>query len=173
LIAATAVFVGIMSAPLANAQTTTPTEKNQSIRCSIAQARLNTRITRVDAVKQTHTEKYTTLQTRFDALVTAAEETEYDTTALKAAQTAVTDKITSFTDAAGAYTAALLATKNLSCGESNSAFATSLLASREALIEARSASSDVRQTFREQALPALKDYATWLKDNTNIQDEAQ
>jgi hypothetical protein len=173
LIAAATIFAGIMAAPLASAQTTTPTERNQLIRCSIAQARLNTRITRVDAIKQTHTEKYATLQTRFDALVAAAEETEYDTTALLAAQAAVADKIIVFTDAAGAYTTALLATKNLSCGESDGAFATSVLASREALIEARLASLDVRKTFREQAIPALKDYATWLKDNTNTQDEAQ
>jgi hypothetical protein len=172
LIAAATVFAGIMAAPLVSAQTT-PTERSQSVRCSIAQARLNTRITRVDAVKQTHTETYTALQTRFDAVVTAAGETEYDTVELEAAQAAITAKITTFTTAASAYTTALLATKNLSCGESDGAFATSVLASREALMEVRLASLDVRQTFREQAIPALKDYAAWLKDDTNTQDEAR
>lgn len=173
LIIATMVFAGIMGAPMASAQTTTPTQRNQSIRCSIAQARLNTRITRVDGVKQTHTERYNTLKMRFDAVITSAEESEYDTTALKTAQAAVADKITVFTTAAVAYNTALLATKNLSCGESDGAFATSLLASREALVDVRSASIDVRQTFREQAIPALKDYATWLKDKSNTQGEAQ
>lgn len=174
LIAATVVLAGIMAAPLATAQTTeTPTSRSQSIRCSIAQARLNTRITRVDTVKQSLSEKYSALQTRFQSLLATAQETDYDTAALEAAQTAVADKITVFTTAATAYTTALLATKNLSCGESDGAFATSLLTSRESLIEVRLAALDVRQTFREQVIPALKDYATWLKDNFNSQDGVQ
>jgi hypothetical protein len=172
LIVATAVFAGILAAPLVSAQTT-PTTRSQSIRCSIAQARLNTRITRVDTVKQLQSEKYATLQTRIDTLVTNAQATEYDTAALEAAQTTITDKITAYTAAATSYTTVLLATKNLSCGESDGAFATSVLASREALIKTRQAAQEVRQAFREEAIPALKDYATWLKDNSNTQDEAQ
>jgi hypothetical protein len=173
LIVATAVFAGIMASPLVSAQAPTLTTRSQSIRCNIAQARLNTRITRVDTVKQLQSEKYATLQTRISTLVTNAQTTEYDTAALQAAQTAVAGKITAFTAAANEYTTALLATKNLSCGESDGAFATSVLASREALINTRLAALEVRKAFREEMIPALKDYATWLKDNDNTQDEAQ
>jgi hypothetical protein len=173
LIAATAVFAGIMAAPLVGAQTPTLTARSQSIRCNIAQARLNTRITRVDTFKQLQSEKYATLQERIDALVTKAQATEYDTAALEAAQTTIEKKVTAYTAAAAAYTTALLATKNLSCGESDGAFATSVLASREALIKTRQAAQEVRKAFREEAIPALKDYAAWIKDNSNIQGEAQ
>jgi hypothetical protein len=173
LIAATAVFAGIMAAPLASAQTPSLTTRSQSVRCNIAQARLNTRITRVDTVKQLQSKKYTALQTRIDTLVTEAQATEYDTAAHKAAQSAITDKINAYTTAAAAFTTALLATKNLSCGESDGAFATSVLASREALIKTRQAAQEVRKAFREEAIPALKDYAAWLKDNSNTPGEAQ
>jgi len=163
----------IVSAPLTSAQTpttepaeTTTTESDQSTRCNIAQARLNTRITQVDKAKVTQAATYTTLQGKLAKLVASAETSGYDTAELLAAQTAVKAKVEVYTQKATAYANILMSTKNLSCGESSGAFASSLVNARAALTETRTAALDARTTFKEKAIPALKAYATWLQTQT-------
>ena len=170
----TAIFVTlalIVTAPFTSAQTPTTeptetTENDQSTRCNIAQARLNTRITQVDKAKVTQIATYTTLQGKLAKLLTSAEANSYDTTELLAAQTAVKAKVEVYTQKATGYANLLMSTKNLSCGESSGAFASSLVNARAALTETRTAALDARTTFKEKAIPALKAYATWLKTQT-------
>lgn len=152
--------------PTSYAQSITPTEAQ----CMTAQGRLTTQIAKVEATKTTQTKAYTAIQTKFSEYVTSAEQNTYDTTAMATAQTALTTKITTYTDAAASYATALLTAKDTKCGTTNTDFVNAVTTARTALTATRTATNDVRTTIREEVIPSLKDYATWLKDNAGSEE---
>jgi hypothetical protein len=158
-------MVGILLAPTLQAQTT-PT----SAQCAIAQARLTTRITKVDTVHAAQTNVYTNLQTRLETIITSATEAGYDEdgiAALTLAQTTVNTKIEAYTTAADAYTAALEAAKGKDCSTTVAEFRTAVIEARAARASLLTAATDVRASFRSDVIPALKDYAAWLKEQSD------
>ncbi len=153
--------------------TTTSTTPSQTVRCTIAQVRLNTRIVQVDKVKIAQTKTYTDIQTTLDTYITTAEAASYNTKDLVAARDAMKTALEAYTTKATAYSTALMATKNLSCGESTPAFTASLVTTRAALTDARISSLAVRTVIKEKAIPALTAYATWLKTNAATAQETK
>ncbi len=138
------------------------TAASESARCKIATTRLDLRITNVEKVKTTQSAVYVQTKTRLDTLLTSATESGYDIAALTAARDSVKTKIDAYTEKATTYTAALTTAKSLTCGESDGAFTTALTGARAALLATRTAALEVRTTFKQQAVPALNDYAAWL-----------
>lgn len=171
LISISLVLIAIIVGGVLGVQTVSAQSNNQTERCSTAQGRLNTRITRVNTIKDSHTTAYNNLNAKVTRILTSAETNHYDTTALTAAANAVEEKIAAFGEKATAYTDALMATKNLSCGTNDDEFNTSLTAARAALAAVRAASVDVRTTFTTEVIPALQDYATWLKEQLATEEE--
>lgn len=170
LVASFVVLAGIFYSTDVSAQTTT-TEPTQTVRCTIAQARLNTRITKVDKVKTAQTKVYNDLLARVDLTITSAEAVSYDVSDLTAARNTASEAIQAFTTKSSEYTTSLMETKNLSCGESNGEFVSSLASSRKDLIETRQANLATKMVFREDVVPALQAYALWLKENTTTQED--
>ncbi len=161
VLAAVVAITGLSFGPTANAVSTVT-----AARCTVAEARLDTRTTKVTTATTTQTAAYNKVKAKVDDLITTAKTAGYDTTAMTAASTAVQAKITTYAAAATTYSADLLATKNLSCGDSDGAFTTSLTTARTDLIALRAAALDVRTTVKNTAIPALNGYVTWLKTQT-------
>ena len=159
LLAIAVIIGGVLAARTVNAQTS-----DQATRCNVTQNRLNTRITQVNAVKESHTTAYNDLNAKVEVIVTSAEASGFDTTELTTAYNSVEEKISAYQSAATAYADALMATKNLSCGTSDTEFTTSLTTARAALATVRTASADVRAAFTSETVPALQDYAVWLTE---------
>jgi hypothetical protein len=155
-------FTLVSTAPTTLAQTSGG--QITAARCSVAAAKLDARITRVAAAKETQVKLYEGLKGKVDSLLERATAKGYDTTALTAASQAVKAKIEVYVEKATAYDTALKAAKELTCGESDGAFAQALSDARSALLATRSAAIDVRTTFRTDALPALQAYAEWLRE---------
>ncbi|MFY9227742.1 MAG: hypothetical protein WAO28_00215 [Candidatus Microsaccharimonas sp.] len=139
------------------------TAASESARCKIATTRLDLRISNVEKVKTTQSAIYTQTKTKVDTFVASATDAGYDVTALTAARDSVKTKIDTYIEKATAYSAALTTAKSLTCGESDGAFTTALASARTALLATRTAALDVRTTFKQQVVPALNDYSTWLK----------
>jgi hypothetical protein len=154
-------MLGIVLAPSLHAQTTPTTEQ-----CTLAKTRLDTRITKVDTVRDAQSKVYTGLQTKLEAIITSATEAGYDKdglAALSSAQDSVTTKITAYTEASAAYKTALAAAKDTTCSTTNLEFRTAVIAARASLASLHAAAKDVRVAFRTEAIPALKAYAAWLR----------
>lgn len=173
IISSTFVFALVLSAIFSggfvSAQTTTDTtsgEKSTARRCTVAHPRLQERVTRITTLKTKQQTTYTTVSDRVQKIVTSASDNGYDTAALLSANSNLVTKIRTYTEKVEAYNTALKATATAACATTpgDGEYATSLLAARTALIEARTASADVRSTFKNEVVPALKDYAAWLKD---------
>ncbi|MFZ3009837.1 MAG: hypothetical protein WA030_02350 [Candidatus Microsaccharimonas sp.] len=139
------------------------TAVGESARCKLAPTRLDLRITAVEKVKTTQSTVYAETKSKVDTFVTSATDAGYDVTALTAARDSVKSKIDTYIEKATAYSAALTTAKGLTCGESDGAFTTALTSARTALLATRTAALDVRTTFKQQVVPALNDYAAWLK----------
>ena len=163
-------FVGIgvialvaVAAPFASAESTETTMTSQAPRCTVAKARLTARTTSFETANTARIRAYTQLQTDYDAVIERAANTTYDTAALKAAQTAIDEKLDAYTTAAAEYVRTLATAKDTACADTDTPFTTALSAARTALSEVRTANLATRTTFREQAIPALKDYAEWVR----------
>lgn len=165
LVVLAVVIGGVLATQTVSAQTA-----NQSVRCSVAQNRLNTRITQVNTVKENHLTAFNNLSTKVETIITSAEAAGYDVTDLTTAFNRVDEKIAAFDEKATAYADALMATKNLSCGTSDSEFQTSLVAARAALTAARTASLDVRTVFTAEVITTLQDYSVWLKEQLEAEE---
>lgn len=139
------------------------TAASESARCKIATTRLDLRIAAVDKAKTNQSTVYNQAKSKLDTFVTSATNAGYDVTALTTARDSVKTKIDTYIEKATAYSAALTTAKSLTCGESDGAFATALTNARAALTATRTAALDVRTTFKQQVVPALNDYAAWLK----------
>ncbi len=145
----------------------------QSARCTMAKDRLEQRVTRVETAITSRTEQYTALRSRVETLLTSATSAGYDVTALTAARDAVQADIATFTEKATAYTAALTAANGLACGDNDGAFVEGMVMARTALRELRAAMSDVATSLRSEAIPAIKDYAAWLRGQATDNTEGQ
>jgi hypothetical protein len=158
VLAAVIGITGLSFGPTANAVSTVT-----AARCTVANARLDTRITKVSTATAAHTAAYTKVQTTLDGLITSAKAAGYDTTPMDAASAALQAKITTYTTAAAAYSSDLTATKGLSCGDSDGTFTTSLTTARTDLAAVRTAAVDVRTNVKDTVIPALNGYIAWLK----------
>lgn len=139
------------------------TVASESARCKIATSRLDLRITNVEKVKTTQSALYNETKSKVDTFVTSATDAGYDVAKLTTARDSVKTKIDTYIEKATAYSAALTTAKSLTCGESDGAFTTAVASARTALVATRTAAIDVRTTFKQQVVPALNDYAAWLK----------
>ena len=157
-----------------NAQTPTDPStpsSTQTKRCTIAQGRLNTRISTLDATKTKQSQTYNELLTKFETRIDSAQKNGYDVTEMTKARDEAKAKIEAYTQKATTLNTSVMATKNLSCGESDSAFTTSLTSSRTVLADTKTAAAAVRSTYTEKIVTSLKAYATWLDEQTTGEDK--
>jgi len=157
-------------APATHAQTATAPTAAQ---CAVGQTRLIARITKAEAVKTAHTNVYTNIQTRLATLVDNATRNAYDTATLETAVSNFDTKVTTYIDKSAAYSAALLAAKDTACTATNAEFITAVAAARAALVEARTATAEVRSAFRADVVKELKAYAAWLKENATTEEATE
>ena len=154
-------------APFTLAQSTARTEAQ----CTIAKTRIEARTVKLETVRAAQAERYASIQTKFDTIVSSAEQNSFGTTTMVVAQEALMMKITAYTDAATAYSAALTSAKNVTCNTTNTELTAAIASARTALASLRDASTEVRTVVRGEVTDSLKEYATWLKDNATTEEE--
>lgn len=168
----TVIAITVVTATLFTGTSTSAQTVTESARCSVAQARIATQLARVEATKTTQIKAYNDVKARIDTLLSNAVAASYtNIAALTAARDAVQAKIVTYTEKATAYSTALGAAQSLTCGKAEGDFAKAIISSRAALLEVRTASLDVRTTLRNEAIPALRDYAAWLKERSTTTEE--
>lgn len=148
-------------------QETTNRGEITAARCTIAEAKIDSRITRVTAAIEKTNATYDTIMNKADTFVASASVNEYpEVETLETAVTTATQNVATLEDATSAYLTSLTDTKSFACGESEGEFLNALATARADLIEVRASIATTKADALTNLLPAMKNYLTWLKDTT-------
>ena len=153
------------------AQSTTEEPVNEE-GCTMAKAKIATHATAATSAQADHAKKYANLKDTIDTFVSSATDAKYtDIATLTAARDNVTIAISNYTSQAKVYSTALEKAQSSVCGEEAGQFTDALATARKELTAVRSSSLAVKTTVTKSAVPALRDYASWLKASTDTTQE--
>lgn len=137
-----------------------------SNRCDMANRRVEEKLGKY-AENKNHAETvYKNLQVRLDVLITKAQEAGYDTEALEASLVGLQERIDVVVLAHEEYTQALTQTREWACGESDGQYANALQSARGQLSEVRAAMVEVKEYFKNEVQPLIKDLRTQTVNET-------
>lgn len=140
-------------------------------RCEQIKTRLAERATKAEEVQTAHTTRYERLVNRVDAVIASAESRGYDTAGLVTSKEAVEAALTAYGASIETYTAQLETTSGVACDQNASTYAQAIVTSRETLEAVRTAGALVKTTFRQNVVPELQKYKTWLEENATTTEE--
>lgn len=142
----------------------TPTQATKETpRCTTAETRIKKQLTTIQTVREARSKVYKNTLERVEKVIASAKERTYDTTKLDAALVAAQTAYDSFVTNSTNYETALTSTQTYACGNSEGQFANALATARTELTTLRTSAATLRSTIREQLVPAVKEYAVWLK----------
>ena len=140
--------------------------------CNTAKKRVASHAAAISKLQADHSAKYAALKGRVDTLITSATAAQYTgIDKLTAARDSVATSLAAFEAQAKLYKTALDATQVPACGEQTGDFLSAVEAARVELTSLRSSGLAVKMTIKQNAVPALREYATWLKDNKTTSQE--
>jgi len=153
----------------------TPTEEPISEEgCTMAKQKIATHATAATAAQTDHVAKYTRLKSDIDTLVSSATAAKYpDIETLVSARDNVTIAINTYTAQAKTYATSLEKAQSAVCGEEAGQFTEALATARIELTTTRNGSLAVKTAVTKSAVPALRDYASWLKASSATAQEKQ
>ena len=172
LVAVTAFVGGLVIGGTVSAQSSTTTRQEVSAaRCTIAEARIQTRIERIQRVQDSQLAVYQKAIDTAKTIQTQAQDNQYDTTAIDAAIGKVEASYALAKSNFETYVASLTTTQGFACGQSEGQFLAALKDSRAALTEVRTSTLQLRADIRGGLLPSLKEYSSSLKAQTEATEE--
>jgi len=140
--------------------------------CTMAKAKIATHATAVTATQTDHVKKYAAIKDSIDTLVSSATAAEYtDIATLTTARDNVTIAINNYATVSKTYSTTLEKVQSSVCGEEAGQFTDLLASARTELTSVRSSALTVKTTVTQSAVPALRDYASWLKASTDTAKE--
>ena len=152
--------------PVASYAQTATEEPVNSEGCIMAKARIATHATAVTTLQTERTAKYATIKSKVDTFVSSATEANYtDIAKLTAARDTVTTAISDYATQAKVYATTLEKAQAAPCGEGTGEFISALAIARAELKTLRTDGLAVKTAAKQNAVPALREYATWLKAN--------
>lgn len=158
-----------------NEPATNEPNSNQGITnraCTVAKQRIATRASNTATILTDHSAKYTTMKGRVDTLISTAIKAEYsDASTLTAARNSVTSALSGYNAQVKVFIASLEVAQLAPCGEEEGEFTSALNTARTELTTLRETALTVKAAIKQNAVPALRDYATWLKASANITQE--
>jgi hypothetical protein len=140
--------------------------------CTMAKAKIATHTTAASAAQTEHIKKYAGLKDTMDTLVSSATIAKYsDVATLTAARDKLAIAIDTYTSTAKTYSTTLEKIQTSVCGEEAGQFTDVLATARTELTVVRNSSLAVKTSVAQSAVPALRDYASWLKANIDTAQE--
>jgi hypothetical protein len=153
----------------------TPTEEPISEEgCTMAKQKIALHSTAATTAQNDHTAKFTRLKSDIDTLVSSATAAKYpDIDTLATARDNVTIAMNTYTAQAKTYAMTLDKTQKAVCGEEAGQFTDTLATARTELIAIRNSSLAIKTAVTKSVVPALRDYASWLKASSDTTQEKQ
>ena len=151
--------------------TTTPPVATADARCTTAKERIAPLIAKVSTLQTERTNQYTSINDRVNRFTTSSIAAKYsDAAKLTSAHDSVKQSIEAYSVQATRYKASLDKAQSIPCTQMNE-FTATLTNARSELVKLRNSNTAVKTAIKEQAVPALQNYATWLKTNTAKETE--
>ena len=149
------------------AQTTTsPPASTTDARCTVAKERIAVLAPKVSTLQTERTNQYTSINDRVSRFITSSTAAKYtDVAKLTTAHDSVKQSIEAYSTQASKYKGALEKVQSIPCTQMNE-FTVALTTARSELTKLRTSNTAVKTAIKQQAVPALQNYATWLKTNT-------
>ncbi len=136
-------------------------------RCAIAETKIAARITELSSLQTDRTTKYTNISNKLNAFISSATTAGYpNVSKITTARDDVTKAISTYNAQVTVYQTALQTAQSTTCGNNGGEFVKALKTARTELATLRTDSLAVKTAIVKEAVPALHDYATWLKSNS-------
>jgi hypothetical protein len=136
-------------------------------RCALAETKIATRITALSTAQTDHNDKYTKISNKLTAFISTATTANYpNVSKITTARDDVTKAISAYNAQVTVYQDALQTAQTTTCGNNGGEFVKALKTARTELVTLRTDSLAVKTAIVKEAVPALHDYATWLKTNS-------
>lgn len=141
-------------------------------RCIMAKDKIATHLTAFTTHQTERTNAYKAITNRVNTFITTSTEAEYTLTAqLTTARDSYERAVSIYTTQATVYQKALEKTQTIACGVDNTEFKKELTNAQTQLTTLRSNSLSVKTAVKQNVVPALMNYADWLKtSNTDAKE---
>ena len=134
--------------------------------CTIAKETITSNAETSTALKVKRSVQYDAIKEQLYKVQLSATKAQYiKLDALLTARDTLTAKLGAYNAQAQVYETALKATLAAPCSEDSSQFANAVISARTELVTLRESAVAVKAAVKENALPALKEYAKWLGAN--------
>ncbi len=147
-----------------NTRRETAQQRVQELRCTKAEARIQAISDRLETVKTNRSQMFTGVIARVDSIIGNASESGYESTELTDARARVQSSYDSFVVALETYQTSIDSTESFACGEATSPYTSALAKSKADIVAVRTAAESFRNEVKTSLIPALREYAMWLKD---------
>ncbi|MFZ1302211.1 MAG: hypothetical protein WAQ27_06600 [Candidatus Microsaccharimonas sp.] len=142
-------------------------QSSTEARCTVAIEKITARVAAVTKLQTERTAKYEVIKTQVDAFISKATAAQYPNVAeLTTAREAVKLKVDDYAAQGEVYKKALETIQATPCGDASGDFIGAILAARTELVTLREDNLAVKQSIKQEAVPALRNYAAWLKTNS-------
>jgi hypothetical protein len=158
-------FVVVLIPTSTYAQVTTQ-QSVTDVQCVKAKEKIASHKASIASLQTERTAVHTRITNTINTYLSTASDAEYTgIAALTSARDGVTKAISTYTAQVSVYTVALEKAQAAGCSDGASEFTTALNTARTELVTLRSNSIAVKIAVKEGAVPALQNYAAWLKTN--------
>jgi hypothetical protein len=142
--------------------------------CMSAKTKITAHKAAILATQSERLPMQTTVKNRIDAFIVSASDAKYTGVgSITAAQDNLSKALDAYGTQTTAYVSALDAVIAASCADGAGAYQTALTAARTELTQLRADSLAIKTTLTKTTTPALREYASWLKDSGSTVKETQ
>jgi hypothetical protein len=166
-----ALSVAVALIPTSTYAQTAVQEPVTEAKCVQAKTKIAAHKAVITTIQSERTPVQAVLKNRIDAFIVTSNEVKYDkAAALTASRDAVSKAISTYTAQSAVYKTSLDTLEATKCTEGTGEFTIALTAARAELVKLRTASEAVKTALNSEAVPALRNYATWLKTSATTGD---
>jgi hypothetical protein len=142
--------------------------------CMSAKTKITAHKAAILATQSERLPMQTTVKNRIDAFIVSATDAKYTGVgSITTAQDSLSKALGTYGTQTTTYVSALDAVVAASCADGAGAYQTALTTARTELTKLRADSLSVKNTLTKTSTPALREYATWLKDSGSTVKETE
>jgi hypothetical protein len=162
----------VPSSSYAQTAPVTPATPITEASCMAAKTKVTTHKAAILATQTERLPMQTTVKNRIDAFIVSATDAKYTGVgSITTAQDSLSQALGTYGTQTTTYVSALDAVVAASCADGAGAYQTALTTARTELTKLRTDSLSVKTVLTKSSTPALRDYATWLKNSGTTVEE--
>ena len=151
-----AAVIGLASLPVTRVAAVATQEPTTPSRCSVAEARIENTLGRMEALGKLRIERFQKLHSRLTERTSQLQAVGYDTGRLEATLAIIKIDLDAYASQTQALSDQLKATQDAACGDNDAAFKAALQRARSTLQTTRAAAKKVHTDYQSSIVPELR-----------------